>query len=126
MKCQYCHNEFEAKRKTAKFCSDACRRDYNRTKTHWTKEHVETDGSPERDAELIAQLESTELCPSPFQVDIDYWTDRNRKGLPTSFVKTRSATCVLCGAKYQTQLKMMRFCTTSCLKEFHRRITGGL
>lgn len=120
MKCQHCHNEFEAKRKTAKFCSDACRRDYNRVKTHWAKEYVEPDGEP------VAQLESTELCPSPFQVDIDYWTERTLKGLPTSFVETRSATCVLCGAKYQTQLKMMRFCTTLCLKEFHRRITGGL
>lgn len=30
MKCLYCNKDFEPLRNTAKFCSDACRRDFNR------------------------------------------------------------------------------------------------
>lgn len=121
MKCLQCHIEFVPKRKTAKFCSDACRRDYNRAQKYWKQDIVETDGP------LVPLAEKDEDdCTSPFQIDKDYWTDRRRRGFATVFDKTREAKCAVCGTKFKTQLASMRFCTFKCLEEFHRKITGGL
>lgn len=48
MKCLQCNKVFAPKRKTAKFCSDACRRDYNRTKVEGGTEN----NFPEKNMEV--------------------------------------------------------------------------
>ena len=102
--CLQCDTLFIPKRKTAKYCSDACKRDFNRDKERLS-------------AELDVDVVEVDVCPSPFAIDIAYWNDRARKGLPTTIIDfPLDKVCVNknCNKKFETRLKLMRFCSVEC------------
>lgn len=103
LRCQQCGEQFSPKRKTAKYCSDSCKRDFNRH-----KEKIETK------VEEVKLDPIDEPCPSKHQIDKDFWNDRARRGFTTLLTDEREANCVLCKKKFKTQLEHMRFCSSSC------------
>ena len=62
--CKNCHEEFEAKRKTARFCSDLCRVTFNRKKVH----------GPGEPFVIVAAKKSKEQPPPGLKgIDLAIW-----------------------------------------------------
>ena len=101
----FCGNSFSAKRKTARFCKDSCRRDFNRD-----KDRVEI-GEPLIEAPSEAPPKvSKEMHP----IDRSWYEMRLKKGLDTLFSKEKDKKCIMCDSKFKTRLRFMKYCSAKC------------
>ncbi len=77
LKCIQCSKEFTPKRKTAKFCSDSCRRDYNRSKPPTPKEISPPKPKQESQKNKSNKVSSNEVLNHPIKrpPKPDYMTD---------------------------------------------------
>lgn len=66
-KCEFCGQAFEAKRSTAKFCSDTCR-----TMSHYKKETPKATGKTKKPKEILNFKTKRALC-SALNIGYDYF-----------------------------------------------------
>lgn len=105
--CLYCGKEFEPKRKTAKFCSDNCRKYYN-SKPTVTQEVV--INIPKEDLEEpVKEFKHTKT---------DQLFDDYRPGFYKFEGEPRNRECFSCDKKYTTRLDRLRFCSPTCQQKF--------
>lgn len=109
--CEYCGDEFEAKRKTAKYCSDACKLKANRAPQKTTTyEESATDQITEPIDKPIDK---------PFKhTQTDQLFDDYRPGFYKFEGEPRNRECFSCDKKYSTRLDRLRFCSPTCQQKF--------
>jgi hypothetical protein len=93
MICLNCDTEFTPKNKSAKFCSDKCRVQYNRNNISVTKDHV-TESS-------VTQNHVTQT---------DQLFEARYPGYYKFGDKVYERTCLICRKKFKTRLQLLKTC----------------
>jgi hypothetical protein len=115
-----CDTLFTPKRKTAKYCSEACKQRAKRneqpvavssTPTNW----IENPDSP------VTKLTPQPSSPHPLADDLDWAVH----GTPEDPHATWDRGCVICGKSYETPLSLMRFCSEDCKKNVMIALANG-
>ena len=105
--CEYCGEEFEAKRKTAKYCSDACKLKANRNPANTPAKPTDTpQAEPQEPTTVLRHTQTDQLF------------DDYRPGFYKFEGEPRSRECFSCDKKYTTRLDRLRFCSPTCQQKF--------
>lgn len=124
-KCLYCGTEFEPKRKTAKFCSDNCRKYYNSGKKSQPDPGVSTPVgdvtiTPTPDSPKQESSESTDIVLTK----TDKLFESHNPGYYKFFDELFSRSCLMCGTNFTTHLSACRVCSPKCKEDaLHMLVT---
>ena len=108
-KCEHCDSEFKRKRRTQKYCSDACKIEAT------TK--VKNRPSKEELGSLIATVQSWTALGERFKVTgntVKKWAKNYGLQLPIYRRKIEAIPCSHCGRMYRPEAKTQKFCSLKC------------
>lgn len=122
MICQVCGTEFEAKRSTARFCSEKCKQ-LNKRHAKPSDTLNDTVTKPKTlsvsdDAPTFIDMHPPRMTKTDLKFDMDcigyYKFDQ-----PES-----KRMCIQCGADFKTRLELLKTCSPGCQQKLLKRLAG--